>query len=337
MDQTGAGGADARMPSGFAVRERTDTDLEAVAELTNRHVRPVERESATGFRRWAVMNPMPTQLALVVTDQDGALVAHANASDGGVWAQADRSWRGGLIVDRAVRGRGIGRALQYRLEAHARGHGASRINSRVRSDEPDALAFAIALGYAEYHRRYNSYLEVPIFDEARFEDPAAVAERAGVRLATLGETWDTAADEEAFLRRFYAANREYTADVPFPDPFVLPPFEAIRKMLFESPTLDRAATILVLRAGQIVGFTMTDVSDLGIGHTFMTGVARAERGKGLALALKLRAIAALRARGVQWFGTTNDEANAPMRGINRRLGYLTDPAQVQVRKLFTVS
>ncbi len=26
------------------------------------------------------------------------------------------------------------------------------------------LAFAVSLGYAEYHRRYSSYLEVPVFD-----------------------------------------------------------------------------------------------------------------------------------------------------------------------------
>ena len=334
MDQTDPGAAGAPLPPGFTVRARTDADLEAVADLTNRHVRPVERESAIGFRRWTTMNPMPTQLALVVTDREGALVAHASVGDGGVWAQADRSWRGGLIVDRAVRRRGIGRALERRLAAHAQAHGASRINSRIRGDEPDALAFAIALGYAEYHRRYNSYLEVPTFDEAPFEEPAAVAERAGVQLATLGETWATATDEEAFLRRLYDANREYMKDVPFPDPFVPPPFEVVRKMMFESPTLDRAATILGLRAGRMVALTMTDVNDLGVGYTFMTGVARAERGKGLALALKLRAIAALKARGVRWFGTTNDEANAPMRGINRRLGYLTEPAQVQVRKLF---
>ena len=59
---------------------------------------------------------------------------------------------------------------------------------------------------------------------------------------------------------------------------------------------------------------------------------RAERGKGIATALKLRALRALREKGVTLYGTTNDEANAPMRGINKRLGYEPDPPTVQVRK-----
>ena len=135
-----------------------------------------------------------------------------------------------------------------------------------------------------------------------------------------------------FLRHLYDVNGALTKDVPFPDPFEPPPFDFVRKHLFGSPTLDRNASILALRDGKVVALTFTDVNESGIGYTFMTGVARAERGKGLALALKLRAIAALRTRGVRWLGTTNDEANAPMRGINRRLGYRTDPAQIHVRK-----
>ncbi len=328
-------GADDALPEGLALRPRVDADVEAAVELWNRHARPTEVQTAVGFRRWEAINPMPNRLDLVVTDADGALVAQANVGDGGVWAQADRSYRGQVLVDRAWRRRGIGRLLARRLEAYARAKGASRINARVRGDEPEALGFAVSLGYAEYHRRYNSYLELPAFDASAFEAPDLVAARAGVRLATLDEAAaGRRADEEAFVRHLYDVNSALTKDVPFPDPFEPPPFDFFRKHLFGGPTLDRNATILALRDGKVVALTFTDVNESGIGYTFMTGVDRAERGKGLALALKLRAIAALRARGVRWFGTTNDEANAPMRGINRRLGYRADPASIQVRKLF---
>ena len=334
MDPVGLGADDA-LPEGLVLRPRVDADVEAVVELWNRHAPPTEVQTAAGFRRWEAINPMPNRLDLVVTEAGGALVAQANVGDGGVWAQADHSYRGHLLVERASRRRGVGRLLARRLEAYARAKGASRINARVRGDEPEALAFAVSLGYAEYHRRYNSYLEVPAFDASTFEAPDAVAARAGVRLATFGEAWaERTADEEAFLRHLYDVNGALTKDVPFPDPFEPPPFDFVRKHLFGSPTLDRNASILALRDGKVVALTFTDVNESGIAYTFMTGVARTERGKGLALALKLRAIAALRARGVRWLGTTNDEANAPMRGINRRLGYQTQPASIQVRKLF---
>ena len=48
--------------------------------------------------------------------------------------------------------------------------------------------------------------------------------------------------------------------------------------------------------------------------------------------MKLRAIAALRAAGATHFGTSNDAGNAPMRGINARLGYVPDPPVTQVEK-----
>ena len=59
---------------------------------------------------------------------------------------------------------------------------------------------------------------------------------------------------------------------------------------------------------------------------------RAERGKGIATALKLRAPASLRETGVTLYGTTNEEANAEMRGNQQAAGYEPDPPSVQVRK-----
>ena len=57
-----------------------------------------------------------------------------------------------------------------------------------------------------------------------------------------------------------------------------------------------------------------------------------ERGKGIALAMKLRALRTLNERGVKLFGTTNDEQNAAMRGINKKLGYVPDPPTVMYAK-----
>ena len=81
--------------------------------------------------------------------------------------------------------------------------------------------------------------------------------------------------------------------------------------------------------------TATMVKENGAAYTNFTGVTRAERGKGIALAMKLRALRELRARGVKLFGTTNDESNAAMRGINRRLGYVPDPPTTMYEKRFS--
>ena len=62
--------------------------------------------------------------------------------------------------------------------------------------------------------------------------------------------------------------------------------------------------------------------------------AIAQVSEGMALGLKLTALAALKERGAALFGTTNDEANAALQGVNARLGYVADPPQIEVEKVF---
>lgn len=50
-------------------------------------------------------------------------------------------------------------------------------------------------------------------------------------------------------------------------------------------------------------------------------VAPAYRGRGIAVALKLRAIAWARQQGVRWFYTSSETGNGPMIAINKHLGY----------------
>ena len=148
---------------------------------------------------------------------------------------------------------------------------------------------------------------------------------------------------EAFQRHVYSVICEVRLDIPLAEPAHNPPFEGIREMYFpdqpdgpDEPNGDRSFqngySILAVRDGKVVGSTLTILNDAGVAYTVHTGVLRTERGKGIGTALKLRAIRALREKGVQVYGTTNDEANAAMRGINARLGYEPDPPTVRVQK-----
>ncbi len=63
----------------------------------------------------------------------------------------------------------------------------------------------------------------------------------------------------------------------------------------------------------------------------MTAVARAWRGRGIAVALKHATIAWAIANGLTALETGNDEGNAPMRGVNARLGYRPLPDRLTMR------
>jgi RimJ/RimL family protein N-acetyltransferase len=67
----------------------------------------------------------------------------------------------------------------------------------------------------------------------------------------------------------------------------------------------------------------------GRGANMFTGTQRAYRGRGLGLAVKLASIAWAREHGITQIATRNDETNAPMLAINRRLGYVPGGRRVE--------
>jgi RimJ/RimL family protein N-acetyltransferase len=64
----------------------------------------------------------------------------------------------------------------------------------------------------------------------------------------------------------------------------------------------------------------------------MTGVGRAYRGRGIALALKVEMLERAKTVDLTAMLTTNDEPNKAMRGINAKLGYVLLPAHIELEK-----
>lgn len=324
-----------RLPPELRVRGRLDADIERVAEFQNRWATPSQWMSPAASRAMQNASPEPLRLVLLVEDTGGAIQAIGSTSNGGLFASPDGSWRIGLRTAPEWRRRGVARALLEELAEHARANNAKRLIAAVRGDEPEGARFAEALGYRAFHERIDSYIDVPSFDASGFDDPDATAARAGVRLATYAELLrEHAADVEVFQRELLPVIWAMARDVPSPTPMPEqpPPFEQAKRMFFEGPGIDPPSTIIALRDGRTVGMTVTMVKENGTAYTNFTGVSRAERGKGIALAMKLRALRDLMTRGVKLFGTTNDEQNAAMRGINRRLGYVPDPPTTMYEK-----
>lgn len=326
-----------RLPPDLRVRTSDDADIERVVEFQNRWATPSQWTSPAVARLMMTASPEPLRLQLLVEDGRGAIQAVGTTGNGGIFASADGSWRVGARVAPEWRRRGIARSLLERLDEHARSSKATRLVAAVRGDEPEGARFAEAMGYRAFHERIDAYIDVASFDGSSFDDPDETAARAGIRLASYADLLrERGSEVEAFQRELLPVIWAMARDVPSPTPMPEqpPPFEMARKMFFEGPGQDPPSTIIALRDGHPVGMTATVVKENGTAYTNFTGVSRAERGKGIALALKLRALRNLRERGVKLFGTTNDEQNAAMRGINRRLGYRPEPPTTMYEKRF---
>ena len=100
------------------------------------------------------------------------------------------------------------------------------------------------------------------------------------------------------------------------------------------PTISQKACSLLLEEDKPVGMAMfwrsESTKDL---FTGLTAVAREYRGKGLATALKLKALRFAKQYGAQKVFTDNDSRNVEMIAINEKLGFEQLPAWISLRKV----
>lgn len=213
------------------------------------------------------------------------------------------------------RGQGIGEALYREAAEAAQDASAARLDCCVRPADVVARAFAETRGFRLDYAMLSGELDLTAFDPTPWE-PATRVE--GVRFSTLAREDDT----NAALRQLYELDRQVSADVP-QWAGEMPPCDRYAENLLAG---DPEGVILAWDGDSLLGFAMSTVEEDGeTGYTDFLGVARYYRGKGLALALKLRTIGWARSRGLRRLRTHNNAESASIVALNRKLGFVMEP------------
>ena len=321
-----------QLPPGYVDRPFRDSDREPLIAARNSEAHPVQQGSADEWREWERLAPPQKQVRLVVERSDEPVALGEVQS--GFMPRADGSLNVSVRVAPEHRRRGIGSALLEAMEQQARRLGAPAALSSADENVAGALAWATKRGYRAIGRRIESYVELDAFDPSAYSAETARVSGSGLRSLTFAERLEGAGDEqrEGFIRELWEVQRPMWEDIPFSRPTAYWPYEQFKRMAFGSGKLLPDCSVLALDDGHIVGLTMTGTGSGANGHTFMTGVARTHRGRGIAFALKVEALRRAKERGLRAMVTTNDEPNKAMRGINARLGYRMLPARVELEK-----
>src|SRR5262249_43707226 len=113
-----------------------------------------------------------------------------------------------------------------------------------------------------------------------------------------------------------------TPDVPTSDELTDIRYEEWLDTIWRRPTMALDGSVAALDDGRVVCITML-AANRHVGRAFnqYTPPLRSHRGRGLALLVKLASLRWAAANGIAAVWTTNDETNAPMLAVNRRLGY----------------
>jgi len=240
-----------------------------------------------------------------------------------------------LVVYSEHRRRGVGGALFAQILADLAPHDPLTLRAYARENMTDGVEFFLKRGFVEEMRYWESRFAVAPFDPAPFAPDAARVAEGGVVIKTFAELEDQEGAENA-RRKLHRLTMELNQDVPQPDARTEIEYDVWAKR-FDDPNwrADAAFVAVDAQTGEWSGFSnlTTSQADNDL-HTGLTGVRRAWRRKGIALALKLRAIEYARAVGADNIRTGNETGNIGMLAINERLGFVRQPAWLDMARHF---
>jgi len=224
---------------------------------------------------------------------------------------------------------GIGTTLYDRIMSDLAERSPAIFESHAREDRPEGMDFLERRGYRRTLKDQMSQLLVADFDPAPFAWTSGQLEKVGVEIRTVAEL---VADGVEWEREMWELEYELLQDVPTDDPVTKQPFE--RWLDWHThPSFIPEAYFIAIKDGRFIGVTSLwqSMAEKDMLHTELTAVVRDLRRKGIATALKVRAIEFARERGARAIKTENEENN-PMYDLNVRLGFRPIPAWWTYRK-----
>jgi GNAT superfamily N-acetyltransferase len=253
-----------------------------------------------------------------VAELDGRAVARVECFRN-FFTEGSRNGFINVAVLEQYRRRGVGRALYEVGLGYAEELGLEDLLTSFHENEA-GVAFATALG----------------FEEARAETESVLDPRGVVEAPAPGTDLRPVAAVDP--RLVYDVDLEATRDMPQTEPVDHIPYDEWELHVLRHPsfTADGSFVAMVDGVAAAVSLLIADVES-GRAHNMFTGTLRAYRGRGLALAVKLASIQWAAASGITMMATTNDETNAPMLAINRRLGYVPSGRRVEWLRAGTAS
>ena len=247
------------------------------------------------------------------------------------WMFNPQRYLGRIYVDRDQQNKGVGQYLYENLIVFLADLNASEAWAFGKEDMPLSLSFLAKRGFRERFRTWESWLNQAIVNLSEYSHYSEKASKAGVEISTLAR--ELRDDPECYAK-LYTLNQDLMADVPFPEPYTPLPYEQWLAFDMKDPGLLPEAYAIAKHGTQYIGLSTVrhlDKEPRGL-YQALTGVRREYRGKGVALAMKLKVIEYARTNGYEKIKTENATTNAPMFGINMKLGFKRETGWIAFSK-----
>lgn len=247
---------------------------------------------------------------------------------GSFWRVRMEQYRLELMVHPAWRRQGLGGRLLRQMLDDLALRGASSVQARTDEENLEAQTFLWRSGFVETQRMYRMRLDLATPTPEHWRAIEAQLASQGITISTLA--YERAHDPNA-LRKLYdlhtaALDAWPNAD---PGPAIPPSFEEYARR-FDQSAIIAEGFFIARQGGVYVGYS-------GLAHTTSapqqlqtvgTAVRPALRRRGIATALKLRALDFARQRG--YISLVTHTASPTLLALNLRLGFRREHAEVRL-------
>ena len=267
-----------------------------------------------------------------VVAEDGGRVVGFGLVNHMRWAFVPTKYRIDVTVHPDHRERGHGSALYDALLDKVRERSGKAVAAAVKESMVGGVRFLAKRGFREVKRDWESRLFVEGFDFARFATADARVAEQGIRITTLADEMQR---DGSALQKAFELHEDCRMDIPSVDPPTRHTLEEFRHEDIDAPSaLLDAFFVAIDKDGRYLG--VSNLFRSLDNPTFLwqgiTGVRRDARGKGIAMALKLRTVRYAIDKGVEHIKTWNDVHNRPMLAINEAMGFVKQPAWISYEK-----
>jgi GNAT superfamily N-acetyltransferase len=286
------------------VSSGSSEDADAVAELL-RLAYPYAPFTSAGIRHRFEVAHSEERPAWWKVEREGRLVGWAHAALNVLSAERGRAFAI-LAVHPQARGSGVGSMLWSTVASHLSEIAATK-TTIVSRDDAASMRFARGRGLAQVATDTMLAVDLRTLESAVVPPDVVVQP-----LSAFSE------DPELV----FSCDAEAARDEPGPFDLDGMTMERWLRLFWEHPELERDLSVALVAGDDVVGTTFLFADRAhALAENGGTGVRREHRGRGYGLLMKRASHARAAAAGITQIVTHNDETNAPMFAINRRLGY----------------
>jgi ribosomal protein S18 acetylase RimI-like enzyme len=328
-DQRPAPRGEAITVGGSLVRVRpfnfsSSTDYRRVVAVSNA-IDPEFQESVAAWQHWDQNRDPHHLFRRYLLEREGEVVAYGSYGHIEWSFQPDRYylWVG---VHPGQQRKGYGSALWDYLMTQLSERQPAELVTFTRENRPQAIDFLQKRGFAVRMREQISRINPQTFELAPFSSKIAEVERSGIKVITLADIMQR---DPEWRRHMYELEAEVEKDVLSIDEVTKSEFEVYEKQTLGMPNLLHEGWFVAMDGDEYVGLSvlwrdLVNEKRLGTG---LTGVKRSHRRRGIATAMKAKALSFARGSGATIVDTGNEENN-PMYQLNLQLGFQPLPAEL---------